>query len=1006
MGEQLSFNVLGPLTVTVGEAGVPLGGARQRTILALLLVSPGRVVPVDTMVDTVWNRNPPPTARTQVAICVAALRKIFKSAGVGEDVIVTAHPGYRLDTAGHVVDSLRFAQLVRAAEQYAKDGAPPEAAQAYAQALGLWRGPAFAGVGGQAIEDEAERLEEYRLNAYDDSILVHLDLGRHQELIPGLAAMVRGYPLRERTRHHLMLAQYRSGRRADAMETYRDAHSQFIEELGIEPGPDLKELHDAILRDDPSLAPAPPVVERPDPPAAAAAPEAGAGAGAGTAPVAPPAAVPAELPPDIPAFTGRVEELAALHGLLSGAGEEHGSTIGLVTGAAGIGKSGLAMRWAFRAAEHFPDGQLFADLRGYDLHHEPVSAHDVLSRFLRSLGVPGEQIPGDLEERVSLYRSVLADRRVLIVLDNARAYAQVRPLLPGGGRCCVLVTSRDPMEELVTWPTGARVHLGLLSEPEAVELITAIVGERRIATAREEAALLAELCDRLPLALRIAAARLASKPHWTVRYLVNRLTDERRRLDELSQGESQIRASLALSYKYLSEDAARLLRRLGLLDAPDFTAWVGAALLNREVIDAERLIEDLVDAQFLDVAGLDATGQLRYRLPGLVRLYARECAEREESEPDRTAALTRFLRTFLTLAEEADRRENAGHGTGVHSDVQRRRTDSVLVDELLTVPLEWYEAERLALVASVRQAARAGWSELAWDLTGSAAVFFGTRSYTDDYRRCCEDALEAAHTHGDLRGQAAMLFGLGAIELVHNEMERSCGYLERSVVLYEEAGESRGRAVSLRLLGQTARARGETEEAMRIFAEALAIFRDTGDAYSEIHTLHNMAETELVAERPESAMAYAQDAVRLGESLGSDTRNLAQALHRLGQTHLALDHLAEAERAFLRAVRIVKEKSDTVGLAYTLLGLGETRFRKGDARQAATTLADALETAEECGSPLAAGRVRLVLAELSRSLGRTEEARDQLRAAQEVFREIGALVWLRRAEEALAELVG
>ncbi|MET7324062.1 BTAD domain-containing putative transcriptional regulator [Streptomyces sp. NPDC005549] len=1004
MGEQLRFNVLGPLTVTVGEAGVPLGGARQRTILALLLVMPGRVVPVDTMVDTVWNRNPPPTARTQVAICVAALRKIFKSAGVGGDVIVTAHPGYRLDTAGHDVDSLRFAELVRGAEQYARSGLLAEAAQAYAQALGLWRGPAFAGVSGPAIEDEAERLEEHRLNAYDDSILAHLELGQHQELIPGLAAMVREYPLRERTRHHLMLAQYRSGRRADAMETYRDAHSQFIEELGIEPGPDLKELHDAILRDDPSLAPVPAVVDRPDAPGPAAGSASAAPAPA--VPAAPLAAVPAELPPDIPAFTGRAEELTALHGLLAGAGEERASTTGLITGAAGIGKSGLAMRWAFRSAEHFPDGQLFADLRGYDENHEPVSAHDVLSRFLRSLGVPGEQIPGDLEERVSLYRSVLADRRVLIVLDNARAYAQVRPLLPGGGRCCVLVTSRDQMEELVTWPAQARVHLGLLSEPEAVELITAIVGERRIATAREDAAQLAELCDRLPLALRIAAARLASKPHWTVRYLVNRLTDERRRLDELSQGESQIRASLALSYKYLSEDAARLLRRLGLLDAPDFTAWVGAALLNREVIDAERLIEDLVDAQFLEVVSIDATGQLRYRLHSLVRLYARECAMKEESEPDRTAALTRVLRTFLTIAEEADRRENAGHGTGVHSDVRRRRIDSALLDELLTAPLEWFEAERLALVASVRQAARAGLSELAWDLTGSAAVFFGTRSYTDDYRRCCEEALEAAHTHGDLRGQAAMLFGLGSIELVHSEMERSSGYLEQSVRLYEEAGESRGRAVALRLLGQTARARGETEQAMGIFAEALAIFRDTGDAYSEIHALHNMAETELLAERPESAMTYALDAVRLGESLGSDTRNLAQALHRLGQAHLALGSLGEAEQAFLRAVRIVKEKSDTVGLAYTLLGLGETRFRKGDTQQAGTTLADALETAEECGSPMAAGRVRLVLAELSRSLGRTEEARDHLRTAQEVFRDIGALAWQRRAEEALAALVG
>ncbi|TLS43120.1 tetratricopeptide repeat protein [Streptomyces montanus] len=994
MGEQLRFKVLGPLAVTAGEASVPLGGARQRAILALLLVTPGRVVPVDTMVDTVWNSNPPPTSRTQVAICVAALRKIFKSAGATDDVIVTSHPGYVLNTESHRFDSLDFTDLVQTAEQCAKEGRLPEAAQNYAQALDLWRGPAFSGVSGQLIEDEAARLEEHRLNAYDDSTLVHLELGQHQELIPELAAMVREHPLRERIRHHLMLAQYRSGRRADAMETYRDARTQFIDELGIEPGPDLNELHDAILRDDPSLAPVAPTVERrPAQQAQAQAP-------------APALAVPSELPPDVPAFTGRTEELAALESLVSSEAEDRGSTIGLITGAAGIGKSGLAMRWAFRAVEHFPDGQLFADLRGYDEHHEPVSAHDVLSRFLRSLGVPGEQVPTDLEERVSLYRSLLTDRRVLIVLDNARTYAQVRPLLPGGGQSCVLVTSRDQMEELVTWPSQARVHLGLLSEPEAVELLTAIVGERRIATVRADAARLVELCDRLPLALRIAAARLASKPHWTVRYLVTRLSDERRRLDELSQGESQVRASLALSYRYLPEEAARLFRRLGLLDVPDFTAWVGAALLNKEALDAERLIEDLVDAQFLEVVSIDPTGQLRYRFHGLVRLYARERARQEESEPDRLAASTRFLRTFLTIAEEADRRENAGSGTGVHSGVQRRRIDSGLLDELLAVPLEWYEAERLALVASVRQAARMGQAELAWDLTVCASIFFGTRNYSEDCRRCCEDALEAARAAGDLRGQGAMRYLLGSLELGHSRLETGIEHFEEALRLYEEAQEDHGKAMAMRSIGTSERMRGELDSAMERFSEALPIFRDVGDRYCEAHTLHNMAETELDRGRPESAMQFAVDAVRIAERDTDSTRVLAQAVHRLGRVHLALGQLPAAEEAFLRAVRIVKEKSDMIGLAHALLGLGETRLGKGDAEAAETTLADALDIAEDCRIPLVAGQISLVLGDVSSRLGRVEAARRHLRAAQEKFAVVGASALEQRAEQALGALVG
>lgn len=987
MGAHVSFKVLGPLAVTAGEATVPIGGGRQRTILALLLLTPGRVVPVDTMVDAVWNSNPPPTARTQVAICVAALRKLFKAADVTDDVIVTAHPGYVLHTAGSRFDSVDFADLVREAEQAAKDGELPQAAQLYTQALQLWRGPAFAGVYGQLIEDEAARLEEHRLNAYDDSTLVRLELGQHQELIPELAAMVREHQLRERTRHHLMLAQYRSGRRADAMETYREAREHFIEELGIEPGPDLNELHDAILRDDPALA-------------AAASAESHR-----PAPVAP--AVPSELPPEVPAFTGRTEELAALESLLSGDTQGQATTtVGLITGAAGIGKSGLAMRWAFRAAEHFPGGQLFADLCGYDEHREPVRAHEILSRFLRSLGVPGEQVPDDLEERVALYRSLLADRRVLIVLDNARTYAQVRPLLPGSGHCCVLVTSRDQMEELVARPSRARVHLGLLSEDEGVELLTAIVGRARIAPARADAARLVELCDRLPLALRIAAARLASKPHWTVRYLVNRLTDERRRLDELSQGESRVRASLALSYRYLHEEPARLLRRLGLLDVPDFTAWAAAAVLNKEVLDAERIVEDLVDAQFLEVVSVDATGQLRYRFHTLVRLYAAERARQEETEPDRLAATTRFLRTFLTIAEEADRREHGGHGTGVHSTVQRRRIDSFLMDELLSVPLAWYEAERLALVASVRQAARAGEAELAWDLTVCASAFFGTRSYTEDWRACCEVALEAARAAGDLRGQGAMLFGLGALELIYSRLESAASYLEKALHFYTEAGEDHGRAMALRSLGQGDRMRGDSDSAVAHFTEALPLFRQVGNRTGEVHTLHNMAESELDRGNVDSALTFALSAVQLEESNGPDTRNLAQALYRLGLVRLAEGELAAAEESFLRAVRIVKEKADMIGLAYALLGLGETRLAQGDTQLAEATLTDALEIADDCRSRLVAGRVGLVLGEVNRRLGRNEAARTMLRTARESFAAVGAAGWERRAEEALGAVVG
>ncbi|MFD7864517.1 BTAD domain-containing putative transcriptional regulator [Streptomyces sp. NPDC057682] len=973
------------------ESRVPVGGARQRTILALLLLSPDRVVSVDTMVDVVWNGRPPATARTQIAICIAALRKTFRSQGAGEEIIATAHPGYQLNTTGHDIDAVDFGRLVQEAELAAGEGRTAEAAHAYAQALGLWRGPALTGVSGRLIEDEAGRLEELRLNVFDDSTLVQLELGRHQELVPELTAVVREHPLRERTRHHLMLAQYRSGRRAEALETFRDARRHFIDELGLEPGPDLQELHDAVLADDPALAV---VAAEPAEPAPQRAPA-----------VEEVVIIPSELPPDVPGFAGREDELAALDSLMDGTGEENVTPVGLITGVAGVGKTGLAMRWAHRVAERFPDGRLFADLRAYDEDHEATSSTEVLGRLLRSLGVPSQQVPAALEERVSLYRSVLASRSVLIVLDNVRTLAQIRPLLPGSGKCCVLVTSREQLEGLVTSPQRARVHLGALSEPEALRLLGHVVGTAKIDAVPGDSVRLAELCDRLPLALRIAAARLASKPHWTVRHLVARLSDERRRLDELSQGESQVRAGFALSYRYLPLDAARLYRRIGLLDAPDFTAWVGGALLDIDDLEAERLIEHLVDAQFLEVIGTDATGQLRYRFQNLLRLYARERAQEEEAEADRLAACERVFRTCLTLAEEAHRREYGGDFSIVHGRAPRRPTDPGLREALLAQPLEWYEAERLPLVAAVGQAARMGLAELAWDLTLSMTVLFETRNYIDDWRACAEQALEAARACGDVLGRAAMAHSLGAADLRLRKLDDAEKHLGTALELYGTVGQELGRALVLKSLAVIDRIRGDVGAAMRRLEEALPVFRAHGDLSSEAYAFSGMAQLELERDRPDTALELGLEAVRVSESIGEGgERNLAQSAYRVACAHLALERWEPAEETFLRVVMIVKEKSDMVGLAYALLGLGQTRFGAGSLQLAEITLLDALDIAQRVDSPLVEGMIGLALAETARRGGRTAEARDCLTAAEALFSQVGAPRWQERAQQLLDEL--
>ncbi|WP_280725928.1 AfsR/SARP family transcriptional regulator [Kitasatospora sp. MAA4] len=983
--------MLGPLSVTAGGRRITVGGARQRTILATLLLAPGRIVSVDVMVEAVWLGEPPATARTQVAICIAALRKTFKAEGFGDDLISTAHPGYQLNTAGHRVDLLEFADLVSGAERSAAEGRTAEAAESYERALKLWRGPVLSGVTGRLVEDEAERLEELRLVTHDEAIALQLALGNHQELIGQLVPLVREHPLRERTRHSLMLAQYRAGRRAEAMETFREGRRLLIDELGIEPGPALQELHDAILQDDPALTLAVPT-----------APE------TGVQPVQQPEprefrVTPSDLPPNIPAFTGRAAELEALDALLGDRSENQPPAIGFVTGVAGVGKTGLAVYWAHRVASQFPDGRLFVDLCGHDEVNEPTATADVLSRFLRSLGVPSEQIPGDLADRVSLYRSMLADRRLLVVLDNVRSIAQITPLLPSNGQCCVVVTGREPMEQLMLRYGAIRVQLSVLSPPEAIELLARIVHPERIAADPEHSAQLSELCDRLPLALRIAAARLASKSHWTVRHLVARLADERRRLDELSQGESQVRAGFALSYRYLPADAAEIYRRLALLPVPDFTVWVGAALLDCDVFESERLLEHLVDVQLLEAVGTDATGQLRYRFQNLLRLFARERAREEESAEELDRARDRAFSAWLTIAEQAHQREVGGDYSIIHGSTPRFPVDPVLLDELIASPLDWYEAERLSLIAVVEQAARLGLDELAWDLTGSSLVLFDIRNYLEDWQLCCERALAATRAAGNLRGAAFMLTELGGARMRAVRLAEAGDYLRSALELFEQVGEEHGRALTLRHIALTDRFRGDLEVSGERLREAAEIFRRVGDASSEAHALGYLAQNALDLDDAAEAVRLGLESVRVARGTG-ETRCAAQSLYRLARGYVIQGELSRAEEAFLEVERIVKVKGDLMGAAYALLGLGQSRAGLGRLGEAEADLLASLDIVRRIDSPLTEGRVQLALGQLQRDRSRTAEARGHFEQASELFARVDSPPSRLQAEAALAEL--
>lgn len=584
-----TFRILGPLSIRGGGRDIVVAARRQRAVLAMLLLSAGRTVTSECLMDAVWPDGPPATGRTQVAICVTALRRLFRDAGCA-DVIVTGPRGYLVPTGPHRIDAVDFAHRVGTARTAVRDARTAAAIRAFTEALALWRGPALPSLSGRAIEGEVHRLEQERLAVHEELAAVRLAVGQHDTVAGELAVLVAEHPTRQTARAQLMLAQYRAGRRQDALATFADA-----EQLEQPLSRALLDLRDAIRNTTTAVR------TRPDP-------------------------VPAQLPADIPAFTGRTSELSVLDNVI--ADHDGPPSVALITGGPGVGKTGLAVHWAHRVARRFTDGQLFVDLIDAD---GSADTDTVLLGFLRALGVPDNRIPAPPAERAALYRSTTSARRMLVVLDNAGSFAQIAPLIPGGGGCCVVVTGRAQLGDLIDRHGATRLRLGPLDADQAVELLDRMVADARMADAPDDAARLAHLCDRLPLALRIAAARLVAKPHWTIAHLVCRLTDPARRLDVLSAGEQDVRAGLRADYRALPATAALVFRRLGTVEPAAIEIRLAAAISGLSRPAAEAALEALVDAHLLDAAGRDPAGDLRYRVPMLAHLFARELADMERT---------------------------------------------------------------------------------------------------------------------------------------------------------------------------------------------------------------------------------------------------------------------------------------------------------------------------------------------------------------------------------------
>ncbi len=955
----LSFSLLGPLEVSAGNEAVHIGGARQRIVLAVLVLELGRVVPLERLIDAVWDDRPPATARTQIQIAISDLRR--RLAGRSKvEVIVTRSGGYALQAPDEAVDAARFRLLVAEGRDAARRRELPRAVATLRSALELWRGDAASGIDSRLVQAAAVRLNEERLAVAEECIGLELQLGRHHAVIGELQELIAAHPLREKLHAHLMLALYRSGRQAEALAAYRAARQLLVAEHGIDPGGELRGLEAAILSNDPGLE----------------------------LPVAAPEWIaPRQLPAPPPDFVGREESLAQMRKRLERAAAGGGDVqIVVISGPGGVGKTALAVQLGHQVRESFPDGQLFAHLRGSD--RDPAHPADVLEQFLRALGVPPVMLPGDVEELAALFRSRLAAHRILLVLDDAADAEQVLPLIPGDPGCAVVVTSRHTLPGL---HGAGRFPIGVFEPDTSMALLARVIGERRVRMEAAAAAALAESCGHLPLALRIAAAKLSVRHHWQIAQMVARLQDEQRRLDELTLGGVGVRASISLSYQSLDKQARRLLLLLGALGAADFAGWVAGPLLDADAAEAAEVLEELACSQLVEVS-VGPHRQLRYRLHDLIRIFAQEVLASEIPAEDRAAAQHRLLRCWLFLAREAHRREHGGDFTVLSSRAEPWILPPASVDEAIADPIEWFRTEHGNLVRAVSLAARLGHDELCWELAMRAVTSFESGPDREAWRETHEVALAVVRRAGNRRGEAAIRYSRAALAIVEQRLPDAQGDLEQALAWFSRAGDVHGRGLALRHLAFVDRLQGRYDAALARYPAALRDLRAVGDHAGEVHVLSNLAQIHMDHDRHGEAERLLQEARLAGRRVRS-RRVLAQVEYRLGQLYLGRGDLDRGEEAFTRVLRAATEIKDPVGEAYALLGIGSIRLARGQLPAAAAALRDARETMRRAGHALGLGRSLVGLAEVALRAGDHASAAGYLDEADALQARIGVSVW-------------
>ncbi|MET9932586.1 BTAD domain-containing putative transcriptional regulator [Streptomyces sp. NPDC006324] len=828
-GAALRFGVLGPVRAWRGDGAVPTGSPQQRALLAALLLRGGRTATAAELIDALWGEDPPSQALAAVRTYASRLRK-----ALGPEVLVSESGGYALRASAAALDLTAAQELAGEAEKLRAGGDRAAARARLAGALDLWDGEVLASVPGPYAEAQRTRLEEWRLTLLETRLDIDLEVGAHAEAVSELTALTAAHPLRERLRELLMLALYRSGRQAEALAVYADTRRLLADELGVDPNPELSRLQQRILRADAELAR--PVEE--------------------AAPAAAPVARPAQLPATVPDFTGRASFVRELGARLATA-EGHVMAVSALAGIGGVGKTTLAVHLAHEARPHFPDGQLYVDLQGAG--SRAAAPETVLGSFLRALGTPDSAVPDSLDDRAALYRSTLDGRRVLVLLDNARDAAQIRPLLPGTAGCAALVTSRIRMVDLA----GAHlVDLDVMSPEEALQLFTRIVGEERVRAERKAALDVVAACGFLPLAIRIAASRLAARRTWTVSVLAAKLADERRRLDELQAGDLAVKATFELGYGQLEPAQARAFRLLGLADGPDISLAAAAAVLDLPLRDTEDLLEALVDTSLLESA---APG--RYRYHDLVRLYARACAERDEQPPsEREAALSRLLDFYLSTAARVYAIERPGDRLVDH--LEPTDYDGLAFTDRHEAQ-DWLYAEANCLLATVRQsAASPGTLRRGVDLLWASLDLAESGANSREYEAVATALREAAGRAGDVRAKGRAALTLAYVQHVTGRFDEADGEAHEAMDLASSTGDALPLCWAANALGIMALYQGRTEDGERFLTRATAAFRACDDEAGEASALCNLSRIHLAMGQTDVAVELAQRGTGMYDTMG------------------------------------------------------------------------------------------------------------------------------------------